>query len=119
MLILFLLYERRRIDPFVDLRFFYSVPFSSAAILALLSFASFAAFLFLNALYLQQARGLSAFETGLCTFPVALMMMISAPLSGRSVGRHGTRPSLLVQVSDSWRARLSSLISAVARLFSF
>jgi EmrB/QacA subfamily drug resistance transporter len=95
MLILFLVYESRRLDPFVDLRFFRSVPFSISAILAFLSFASFAAFLFLNALYLQQERKFSAFETGLCTFPLALMMMISAPLSGRVVAKHGTRPSLL------------------------
>jgi EmrB/QacA subfamily drug resistance transporter len=94
-LILFLLYEPRRIDPLIDLRFFQSVPFSSAAILAAVTFASFGAFLFLNALYLQQARGLSALETGLSMFPLALMMMIFAPLSGRSIARHGTRPSLL------------------------
>jgi EmrB/QacA subfamily drug resistance transporter len=95
MLILFLLYEPRRTDPLVDLRFFRSLPFSSAAILAVVAFASFGAFLFVSALYLQQARGLSAVETGLCMFPLALMMMISAPLSGRSIARYGTRPSLL------------------------
>jgi EmrB/QacA subfamily drug resistance transporter len=93
---IFLLYEPRRKDPLVDLRFFRSVPFSSAALLALCSFASFAGFLFLNALYLQQARGFSAFDTGLCTLPLAIMMMVCAPLSGRLVGSHGTRPSLLI-----------------------
>ena len=52
-------------------------------------------FLFLNALYLEEVRGLSAFHTGLCTLPLAIMMMICAPLSGRLVGHHGTLPSLL------------------------
>ena len=94
-LALFVLYEPRRKDPLLDLRFFRSIPFSSATLLALCAFASFAGFLFLNALYLQQARGFSAFHTGLCTLPLALLMMVSAPLSGRLVGRHGTRPSLL------------------------
>ena len=61
---LFLFYEPRRKDPLVDLRFFHSIPFSSATLLALCAFASFAGFLFLNALYLQQARGFSAFHTG-------------------------------------------------------
>jgi MFS family permease len=79
----------------VDLRFFRSIPFSSATLLALCAFASFAGFLFLNALYLQQARGYSAFHTGLCTLPLAIMMMVTAPLSGRLVGAYGTRPSLL------------------------
>jgi MFS family permease len=90
-----LFYEPRRKDPLVDLRFFRSIPFSSATLLALCAFASFAGFLFLTALYLQQARGFSAFHTGLYTLPLAVMMMVSAPLSGRLVGRYGTRPSLL------------------------
>jgi EmrB/QacA subfamily drug resistance transporter len=90
----FLLYEPRRNDPLVNLRFFRSVPFSSATILGLSAFSSFSAFLFLNALYLQQVRGFSAFHTGLCTLPLALTMMVSAPWSGRLVGRYGTRPSL-------------------------
>ena len=94
-LTIFLLYEPRRMDPLVDLRFFRSVPFSSATLLALCSFASFAGFLFLNVLYLQQVRGLSAFYTGLCTLPLALMMMVFAPVSGRLVGNYGTRLPLL------------------------
>ena len=94
-LALFFFYEPRRKDPLLDLRFFRSIPFSSATLLALCAFASFAGFLFLNALYLQQARGFSAFDTGLCTLPLAVMMMVSAPFSGRLVGRYGTRPSLL------------------------
>ena len=66
---LFFFYEPRRNDPLLDVRFFRSIPFSSATLLALCAFASFAGFLFLNALYLQQARGFSAFDTGLCTLP--------------------------------------------------
>jgi EmrB/QacA subfamily drug resistance transporter len=94
-LAIFFFYEPRRKDPLVDLRFFRSIPFSSATLLALCAFASFAGFLFLNALYLEQARGFSAFHTGLYTLPLAIMMMVCAPLSGRLVGRHGPRPSLL------------------------
>ena len=90
----FLLYEPRRKEPLVNLRFFRSVPFTSATILGLCAFSSFAAFLFLNALYLQQVRGFSAFHTGLSTLPLALAMMVSSPWSGRLVGRYGTRPSL-------------------------
>lgn len=92
---LFLFYEPRRKQPLLDLRFFRSVPFSSATLLAVCAFASFAGFLFLNALYLQQVRGFSAFRTGLYTLPLAIAMMVCAPLSGRLVGHQGTRPSLL------------------------
>jgi EmrB/QacA subfamily drug resistance transporter len=95
MWVLFVRHEGRRKEPLLDLRFFHSVPFSSAAVLAVCSFASFAGFLFLNALYLEQVRGLSALETGLCTLPLAVLMMICAPSSGRLVGSYGARPSLL------------------------
>jgi EmrB/QacA subfamily drug resistance transporter len=91
----FLLYEPRLSQPLLDLRFFHSVPFTSATLLAVCAFGSFAGFLFLTALYLQQIRGISAFHTGLYTLPLAVMMMICAPLSGRMVGSLGSRPSLL------------------------
>ncbi len=91
----FLLYEPRRSEPLVDLRLFRSVPFAIATLLAFFAFACFAGFLFLNALYLQQARGFSAFTTGMCTLPLAVLMMVCAPWSGRLVGSRGTRPSLL------------------------
>ena len=98
--IAFLLHEARRQsrnqDPLLDLRFFQSVPFSTAALLGLIAFGCFAGFLFLNALYLQQIRHLSAFTTGLCTLPLAIVMMLASPLSGRLVGTRGPRPSLLL-----------------------
>ncbi len=94
-LVLFLVFEPRRREPLIDLRFFRSVPFSSAALFGLLAFSCFAGLLFLNALYLQQERGFSSFHTGLCTLPLAIAMMICAPLSGRLVANYGTRPSLL------------------------
>jgi EmrB/QacA subfamily drug resistance transporter len=89
------LYEPRRIEPLLDLRFFRSVPFASATIIAISLYSAFSGFLFLNALYLQEVRGLAAFETGLYTLPLALAMTVCAPLSGRLIGSRGTRPSLL------------------------
>ena len=94
-LLAFTLYEPRRTDPLVDLRFFRSLPFATAALLGVLAFSCFAAFLFLNTLYLQQARGLSAFTTGLDTLPLALAMFLCSLLSGRLVARFGPRPSVL------------------------
>jgi EmrB/QacA subfamily drug resistance transporter len=95
-LIAFLLYEPRLREPLVDLRFFRSIPFTSATVLGLCAFSSFAGFLFLNALYLQQIRHFSAFHTGLSTLPLAIAMALTSPLSGRLVGNYGTRPSLLI-----------------------
>ena len=95
----FLFYEARRKEPLLNLRFFRSVPFSTAALLAVCAFASFAGFLFLNALYLQQVRGFSALRTGLYTLPLAVMLMVCAPLSGRVVGSLGTRLPLVLSGS--------------------
>lgn len=87
--------ERRVAEPFLDMRFFRSVPFSSATLTALIAFAAYGAFLFVNALYLQQVRGLSPFEAGLRMLPLALTILVASLASGRLVSRFGTRPSLV------------------------
>lgn len=92
----FLVAERRHPDPFIDLRFFRSIPFSAATAIAVCAFASWGAFLFLMSLYLQEIRGLSAVATGAMLLPPALAVLILSPLSGRAVARFGTRPSLVV-----------------------
>ncbi|WP_441958284.1 MFS transporter [Mycolicibacterium houstonense] len=94
-LLAFLRYESRRRDPFIDLRFFRSVPFASATLIAVCAFAAYGAFLFMMSLYLQTERGYSAMHTGLLYLPVAVGALIFSPLSGRLVGRYGSRPSLL------------------------
>jgi EmrB/QacA subfamily drug resistance transporter len=93
---LFVVYERRREDPLVDLRFFRSIPFSSATVLAILAFSSFTGFLFLNSLYLQDARGFGPSAAGLATLPIALALMICSPLSGRLVGTGRARLAIVV-----------------------
>ena len=92
----FLRYEARRHDPFIDLRFFRSVPFASATLTAVCAFSAWGAFLFMMSLYLQAERGFSAMHTGLIYLPIAIGALVFSPLSGRLVGRYGARPSLLV-----------------------
>ena len=92
----FLRYEARRRDPFIDLRFFRSVPFASATVLAISAFAAWGAFLFMMSLYLQGERHFSAMHTGLIYLPIAIGALIFSPLSGRMVGRFGARPSLMI-----------------------
>jgi predicted MFS family arabinose efflux permease len=91
----FLYYEARHHDPFINLRFFRSIPFTSATVIAVCAFAAWGAFLFMMSLYLQGERGFSAINTGLIFLPVAVGALIFSPLSGRLVGRFGDRPSLL------------------------
>jgi EmrB/QacA subfamily drug resistance transporter len=89
-------WESRRVEPLLDLRLFRSVSFSSALVLAVLAFAAFSGFLFLNSLYLQEARGLSASTAGLVTLPMALALAVSSPLSGRLVGAGHARLAIVI-----------------------
>ncbi len=89
-------YERRRPEPLLELRFFRSVPFSSASAIAVMAFAALGGFLLLNTLYLQEVRGLSALHAGLLTLPIAVCTVILSPVSGRIVGRRGPRTGLLL-----------------------
>lgn len=91
-----LLYEPRRAEPLIDLRFFRSAPFSGATVIAVCAFAALSGFLFLNTLYLQNVRGLSALHAGLYMLPMAALTFVCAPLSGRLVGSRGPRLPLLV-----------------------
>ena len=89
-------YEPRRRDPLIDTRFFASAPFSGATVIAVSAFAALGGFLFLNTLYLQDQRGLSALDAGLYMVPMALMCLVFAPLSGRLVGNRGPRLPLVL-----------------------
>src|SRR5947209_2100284 len=84
-------YELRRREPLLEIRFFRSAPFSGATATAVAMFMAMGGFLFLNTLYLQNVRHLSPLEAGLYTLPMAAVMMVVAPISGRIVGNIGTR----------------------------
>ncbi len=88
-------YELRRHEPLIELRFFSSAPFSGASMIALCAFAALGGFLFLNTLYLQDVRGLSPFHAGLYLIPMAGVTLVVAPISGRLVGRRGSRLPLV------------------------
>jgi len=90
------IYEPRREEPLLDLRFFRSAPFSGAVVIAISAFSALGGFLFLNTLYLQDVRQLSPLHAGLYTLPMAAMTVLGAPLAGRITGRRGPRVPLLV-----------------------
>ncbi|WP_030218037.1 MFS transporter [Streptomyces sp. NRRL WC-3626] len=95
-LVALLRYEPRRPEPLIDLRFFRSAPFSGATVIAVSAFAALGGFLFLSTLYLQNVRGLSAWDAGLWMLPMAVPTFLCAPLSGRLVGSRGPRLPLLI-----------------------
>ena len=89
-------WESRHHEPLLDPPFFRSLPFAAATLVAVLAFAAFSGFLFLNSLYLQEARGMTASQAGLATLPIALALMVCSPLSGRLVGAGRARLALVM-----------------------
>ncbi len=95
-----LTYEPRRADPLIELRFFRSVPFAGATVIAISAFAAFSGFLFLNTMYLQDVRGFSALHAGFYVLPIAAMTVVFGPLCGRLVGARGPRIPLIAAGSS-------------------
>ena len=91
----FLRQESRHTDPFIDLRFFRSIPFSAAVLTALFVYVVWGAFLFMMSIYLQGWRGYPAAHAGLLLLPVGIAVLVFSPISGRLVGVIGSRPSLV------------------------
>jgi len=120
----FTLYERRRFQPLLDVRFFRSAPFSGATLIAISAFAGLAGFLLLNTIYLQDVRGFSALHAGLYMLPMAAMTAIWAPLSGRIVGSRGPRLPLIgaavaITVSAVMLTRLTSHTSTLDLVIAY
>ncbi|HEX2701574.1 MAG TPA: MFS transporter [Acidimicrobiales bacterium] len=84
-------WELRSTHPMLDLRLFRNPRLSAAsAAISLVFFAMFGTF-FLFTQYLQLVKGYTALGAGLRTLPVALTLMVVAPLSARLVERFGPR----------------------------
>jgi len=87
----FLLLQRRGKGALVPLNLFRSRPFSAAlAVTALMTFGMYG-MLFLLPIYLQGARGHSAFVAGLELLPASLTFVVVSSLSGRLAQRFGQR----------------------------
>jgi DHA2 family multidrug resistance protein len=104
MLIVFIFVELRIAarggQPLLDLRVFGTFSFTTANIASI--FVTFALYggLFIVPIYLQDLRGLSAFQAGLLLLPQAFASMVSSVVAGRLVDRIGVRwviiPGLVV-----------------------
>jgi EmrB/QacA subfamily drug resistance transporter len=90
------LWERQRFEPLIELRVFRSVPFTGALVITLCAFAGLGGFLFLTALYLQDAKGMSVWQAGLWLLPIAFGAAAAPPLTGRVLARRGARWPLVV-----------------------
>jgi EmrB/QacA subfamily drug resistance transporter len=93
-LLLLVSWERRRVDPLVELRVFRSARFSGALVITVCAFACLGGFLFLTTLYLQDVRDLSVWRAGVQLFPLAVATAVAGPVAGRVMGRRGGRGPL-------------------------
>ncbi|SEF49871.1 drug resistance transporter, EmrB/QacA subfamily [Thermomonospora echinospora] len=86
---LFVVAERRTADPMIDLSLVRHRVFSGGLLaMGLWSFGIFGIYFF-TALYLQGSLGFSPTEAGAAFVPMALVMAVVAPLSGRAAARFG------------------------------
>src|SRR5690242_12464457 len=88
-LAIFVLVERRAVDPILPLRLFRSSVFVVCVILAfIVGFAMLGALTFLPT-YLQYVKGVSATGSGLQTLPLVVGLLVMSTVSGTVVGRTG------------------------------
>jgi EmrB/QacA subfamily drug resistance transporter len=88
----FVMWERHSDHPMLPMRFFRKRRYSVAiASLALVLFALLGMF-FIMTQYLQFCLGFSPLKTGLAIGPVALALLVVAPLSVAAARRVGTKP---------------------------
>jgi DHA2 family multidrug resistance protein len=103
-------------QPLLDLRLFANGPFRASMIANLFVIFSLFGGLFLFPLYLQNIRGLSAFQSGLILLPQALAAMVSVIIGGRLVDRIGVRavmiPGLLILAFATWQLTYISIDSS-------
>ena len=99
--------SRRERQPLVDLRLFANLPFLTSNIANILITFAFFGGLFIFPVYLQNLRGLSAFQAGLLLLPQAFASIVSALIGGRIVDRVGVRvviiPGLLALAFTLWQ----------------
>jgi predicted MFS family arabinose efflux permease len=95
--LLLVAWERRRADPFLDVRLLAANRRLLAvyAQYAAVNVAFFGVF-FSVPLWLERVRGFSPGGAGLLILPLAGIGVISTPLAARLVARRGTRPALVI-----------------------
>lgn len=118
MLLVFIVTELRVENPMIDFRFFASLPFSLAILIAAVGFMASAGFQFVFALYLQNDRGLTPLQAGLMMIPLAVANSLFATLSGRLVASKGNRlPFLLYALMLGIGAVLAMFLTPSAPLW--
>jgi EmrB/QacA subfamily drug resistance transporter len=92
----FALLELHQRSPMLDLSLFRSSTFAGANVVALLvTLAMFGVFFFMS-IYMQNVLGYSATKTGAAFLPMTILIILIAPIAGRSYDRIGSRALMTV-----------------------
>ena len=92
----FVLLELHQRSPMLDLSLFRSSTFAGANVVALLvTLAMFGVFFFMS-IYMQNVLGYSATKTGAAFLPMTVLIILIAPIAGRSSDRIGSRALMTV-----------------------
>ena len=91
LLVTFCVVELRVREPMIDLRLLGDRMFRTSNGVLMVSFMAFAGALFLLPLMLQSEMGLSPFQSGLTTFPMAIGVVTVSQLAGRMYPTIGPR----------------------------
>ena len=82
-LIFFIYYERKRIEPILDIRIFKNLDFTSVNLAAFSAFMLLAAINFLLPFYLIEAKGLSVIHSSMIILIYSLITIFLSPIAGK------------------------------------
>jgi EmrB/QacA subfamily drug resistance transporter len=94
---IFYLIERGHADAIVDFKFFKNPTFTNALANNFIVFMGMMGSVFLIPIFAQTFLGMTATEAGYLFIPMAIAMMIGAPIGGRLIGR--IRPNIVIALS--------------------
>jgi EmrB/QacA subfamily drug resistance transporter len=109
--IYFVLVENKAEEPVVDLKFFKIPAFSAAIITSFISFMGLMGGMFILPVFIQNYLGYSVTKTGLLFIPMAVGMMLAAPLGGKLSAKIEAR--FLTAFGMLWGAIVMYSMSAI------
>jgi EmrB/QacA subfamily drug resistance transporter len=92
----FVMVERRKEHPILDMALFRRAPFSVSLYLAFAAYFGTFSIFFFTALYLQVVANATAYATALDFIPMAAGLIIASALTGPWVARRGPRVPMIV-----------------------
>ncbi len=90
-LVAFVVIERRRRSPMLDLSLFRSGTYTGANVAMLLVALSMFGVFFFVSLYMQNVLGYSAVQAGAAFLPMTVIIILVAPIAGKASDRYGSR----------------------------